>query len=61
MALAASCDDPEHEIIELAQNLEDAMMLPFLLFVDANGEFLTGSSGAVTPDAFRALLEKAKG
>lgn len=59
VALAADCDDPEGEVIDLAQNLEDAMMLPFVMLVDANGEFLAGSSGAQTPADLAALLRHA--
>ncbi|MCP3919520.1 MAG: hypothetical protein GY711_28615 [bacterium] len=33
----------------LASQLENAMMLPFILFADADGNFLDGYSGAVTP------------
>ncbi|MBI1380595.1 MAG: DUF255 domain-containing protein [Planctomycetaceae bacterium] len=58
VALASDCDDPEAEVEELAMKLEDAMMLPFVLFADANGQFLEGSSGAVSPAAFRATLER---
>jgi hypothetical protein len=33
-------------------------MLPFILFADAEGGFLAGSSGSVSPATFRATLEK---
>ncbi|QDV05062.1 hypothetical protein Poly30_05570 [Planctomycetes bacterium Poly30] len=49
IAVASDCDDPEEEVIGLAQQLEDAMMLPFVLFADADGKFLDGYSGVVTP------------
>ena len=49
MALASDADAPEPEVIALARRLEDAMMLPFVLFADAEGEFLDGYSGVVTP------------
>ena len=58
VALASDCDDAESEVEELAMKLEDAMMLPFVLFADGNGQFLDGSSGAVSPTAFRATLER---
>ena len=58
VALASDCDDPEDEVIALAQNLEDAYMLPFVVFADAQGNFLGGSSGAVNPVAFKRTLEK---
>ncbi len=49
MAVASDCDEPEPEVIEIAQELEDAMMLPFVLFTDANGKYIDGYSGVVTP------------
>ncbi|MEM6671675.1 MAG: hypothetical protein AAF726_02455 [Planctomycetota bacterium] len=49
MALASDCDEPEDEVMQLAMQLEDAMMLPFVLFADAEGNFLDGYSGVVTP------------
>jgi thioredoxin-related protein len=58
VALASDCDDPEDEVIELAQNLDDAQMLPFVLFADASGKFLRGSSGAVDPVSFKRTLEE---
>ena len=45
VALAADADDCEDEIVALAQKLEDAMMLPFILFADATGNFLDGYAG----------------
>ena len=36
-------------LLDLALQLEDAMMLPFVLFADADGGFLGGYSGVVTP------------
>lgn len=57
VAVASDCDDPEDEVIELAQQLEDAYMLPFVLFTDAEGRFLGGSSGMVHPKGFRQQLE----
>ena len=58
VALAADADDSEDEVIELAQRLEDAYMLPFVLFADADGRFLGGSSGMVDPRRFAAQLEE---
>ena len=57
VALASDCDDPEEEVIALARNLEDAYMLPFVVFADAEGRFLAGSSGAVNPVAFQRTLQ----
>jgi hypothetical protein len=58
VALASDADDPEESVLRLAYRLEDAMMLPFVLFSDAEGKFLGGTSGFVNPVAFRATLEK---
>jgi len=56
VALASDCDDPEPEVLALAEQLEDAYMLPFVLFADAEGRFVGGSSGAVNPLTFRKTL-----
>ena len=58
VALAADADDTEDEVVLLAQNLEDAYMLPFVIFADSEGRFLAGSSGRIDPRAFVATLEK---
>jgi hypothetical protein len=61
VALAADADDTEAEVEELAMNLEDAMMLPFVLFADADGRFLEGSSGAQNPATFATTLKRVAG
>lgn len=58
VALAADADDSEDEVIYLAQKLEDAMMLPFVLFADQRGKFIEGSSGFVNPAMFVTTLKK---
>ena len=58
VALASDCDDAEYEVEVLAGQLEDAYMLPFVLFADADGRFLGGSSGAINPLYFKRTLEK---
>ena len=58
VALASDCDAPEPSVVSLAQRLEDAMMLPFVLFADADGNFLDGYSGVVTPPYLIKTLEK---
>lgn len=58
VALASDADDTEPEVLKLAYNLEDAMMLPFVLFADGDGRFLGGSSGFVNPATFKSTLEK---
>jgi hypothetical protein len=57
VAVAADCDAPQDEVLALAERLEDAYMLPFVIFADAQGRFLGGSSGAVNPLSFRRELE----
>jgi hypothetical protein len=59
--LASDCDAPEPEVVRIAQRLEGAMMLPFILLADADGGFLGGSSGAVTPEDLVARLREAAG
>ncbi|MBL6757399.1 MAG: hypothetical protein ISQ11_13455 [Planctomycetes bacterium] len=49
VAVSSDCDEAEDEVIALAQQVEDAMMLPFIIFADANGAYLDGYSGVVTP------------
>ncbi len=57
VALASDCDDAEEQVEILAGHLEDAYMLPFVLFADADGKFLDGLSGAVNPLTFKRKLE----
>ena len=59
VALASDCDDPQDEVLAMAARLEDAMMLPFVLIATPDGELVEGSSGSVTPDALRGMLERA--
>jgi thioredoxin-related protein len=61
VSLAADADDAEPEVEELAMRLEDAMMLPFVLFADAQGQFLEGTSGLVEPKRFVATLKRLSG
>ncbi len=61
VALAADADDPDPEVHDLCFELRHASMLPFVLFADAEGKFLAGSSGAQTPEKLLALLEEAGG
>ena len=58
VAVASDCDEAEDEVIALAQQGEDAMMLPFVLFADADGTYLDGYSGVVPPpDLLKKLTE----
>ena len=61
VALASDCDDPEDEVLGLAQHLEDAYMLPFVILADPDGTFVGGSSGAVNPLALKRALEATRG
>lgn len=61
VALASDCDDPEEEVVQVAMQLEGAMMLPFVLFTDADGKFLEGSSGLVDPKRFHETLVRLGG
>lgn len=58
VAFAADADDPEDRVIELAERLEDAYMLPFIMLADSQGHFLDGHSGAVDTKQFVQLLER---
>lgn len=61
VALASDADDTEPAVEEIAMNLEDATMLPFVLFVDADGRFLDGFSGAVNPVLFASTCKRIAG
>ena len=58
VALAADADECEPAVVALAMKLEDAEMLPFVLFADSEGRFLEGSSGAVDPKRFVQTLQR---
>jgi hypothetical protein len=58
VALASDADDAEETVLALASQLEDAMMLPFVLFADADGALLDGYSGVVTPPYLIKTLKK---
>ena len=56
---ASDADDPEQPVIDLCmEHMADAMMLPFVLFTDAQGRFLAGGQGAVHPTRFEQTLEE---
>lgn len=61
VALAADADDTEDGVIQLAMKLEDAMMLPFVLFADSEGNFLDGYAGVGTPPALLERLQRLSG
>lgn len=58
VALASDCDAPERPLIELVtSHMADATMLPFVLFVDADGQWLDGMAGSIEPAGFQQKLE----
>lgn len=61
VALASDCDDPEDEILALAEHMPDAMSLPFVILADAQGRFLAGSEGAQSASSLRDLLQRVAG
>jgi thioredoxin-related protein len=61
VALAADADETEDEVSALAEQLEDAYMLPFVLFADADGRFLEGHSGSINPISFASHLKRIAG
>lgn len=58
VALASDCDEAEEEVEELAAKMEDATMLPFILFVDAEGQFIEGLSGSIEAASLQRMLER---
>jgi hypothetical protein len=58
VALASDADDTEDEVMNHAEHLEDAMMLPFVMFVGPDGKYIDGYSGATNPITFAARLKK---
>lgn len=58
VALASDADDPEPAVVQLAMKLEDAMMLPFVLFADADGNFLDGYAGTSSAPYLLKVIEK---
>lgn len=61
VALAADADEPEDEVMRLVLKLDDPVMLPFVIFADAEGRFLTGSSGSVDPAELLQTLTRLVG
>ena len=59
VALASDCDDPEDEVLALADHLPDATMLPFTLLADSSGRFLAGGEGGQSARTFQELLRRA--
>lgn len=61
VALASDADDTESEVEDVAMELEDATMLPFVLFVDGDGKFVDGMSGFVNPVLFASTCKRIAG
>ena len=58
VALASDCDAPEAPLIDLvSENRVGASMLPFVFFVDEDGQWLDGFSGAIDPAGLQEKLE----
>ena len=58
VGVAADADSADPRVLQLAMQLEDANMLPFVIFTDDAGAFQTGYSGVGTaPRLVRALDE----
>lgn len=57
VAVAADVDDTEPALHQLVYELPNAQMLPFVIVTDADGRFLDGHAGPLTPDELRRLLE----
>ncbi|MHC4261817.1 MAG: thioredoxin family protein [Planctomycetota bacterium] len=58
VALAIDCDEAPEEVDELAAKLEDATMLPFVLIVDAQGQFIEGNGGVIEAKALERMLSR---
>ncbi len=61
VALASDADDPEEDVLKHAHELEDAYMLPFVLFIGSDGKFIEGFSGSANPITFAARLKRIAG
>ena len=58
VALAADADADDDAMLAIASRLEGAMSLPFVLFTDAEGQFLDGYSGAASPPYLIKTLKR---
>ncbi|MDZ4772278.1 MAG: hypothetical protein SGI72_04000 [Planctomycetota bacterium] len=61
VALASDADETEDAVLKHAHELEDAYMLPFVMFIDAEGKFVEGFAGAANPISFAARLKRIAG
>jgi hypothetical protein len=58
VALAADADETEEDVMRHAGHLEDAYMLPFVMFVGPDGQYVDGYSGPTNPVSFVARLKR---
>jgi thioredoxin-related protein len=60
IAYADDCDEMAPEVQELGvEHMRYASTLPFMMFTDAEGEWIAGASGATNPTQFLALIKQA--
>jgi hypothetical protein len=58
--VASDCDHPEPEVMAIGRDhMPWARALPFVLYLNSAGQFVHGTAGALTKEAFKADLEKA--
>lgn len=61
VGLAAECDRPEPTVQQMfSRQLAGARMLPFVAFLTADGEYITGFAGGSSVDRFLVHLQKAE-
>ena len=59
MAVAIDCDHPDPEVLKLgALHMSSARSLPFVMYSDADGQFLHGTSGSRSVADFLADLNR---
>ena len=62
VSLADDCDEMAPQVLALGQkHMPAARMLPFIMVTDADGNWLGGSSGAVSAESLLELLRSAVG
>jgi thioredoxin-like negative regulator of GroEL len=58
VTVSADADSDDDAIMELAMQVEDASMLPFVMFADAEGQFLDGFSGLGSVKDLAAMMDR---
>lgn len=61
VALASDADEPEDEVLKHGYEMEDASMLPIVMFVSTDGKLIEGLSGSVNPISFASRLKRIAG